>query len=272
MKGMRRILLSLMLTALSFSAVAGEPMLSIFKENYITTGLPLNAKPAWDTNDLTYQISLKFNAIQNIGGREWDLFFAYTQMSIWEVYKPSNPFKSHIYTPGVYLYHPFNSGAYGVVNDILFGFEHRSNGYDGPQSRSLGCVFATYTHTFGGCFTAQLTGRIGLGSIYNDFSQEMFTRYQGYINAGLCFHTRDRRLMVSASVTPLFKGDIPANVSAEIAFRPTRSSDWFYLVARYHFGYDEDQLSCAVPDVFLKHMLRFGLAIQPGRISHKLFF
>ena len=45
-----------------------------------------------------------------------------------------------------------------------------------------------------------------------------------------------------------------------------------YLVARYHYGYDENQLDCAVEDVFLKHMLRFGLAVQPGRISHKLSF
>ena len=265
-------ILSLACLSAALPAAADEPMLSIFKENYITTGLPLNTRPSWSTNDLTYQISLKFNALQNIGGKEWDLFFAYTQMSIWEVYKPSNPFKSHIYTPGIYIYHPFKTGPDGIVNDILFGFEHRSNGYDGALSRSIGCVFATYTHTFGPCFTAQLTGRIGLGSIYNDFSLEMLDRYQGYLNAGLCFHSRDRRLLVSASVTPLFKGDIPANLSAEIALRPTRDADWFYLVARYHYGYDEDQLDCAVPDVFLKHMLRFGLAIQPGRLSHKLFF
>ena len=99
---MRKVILrlSLLLTLLSaaaFRAVADEPMLSIFKENYITTGLPLNARPNWDTNDLTFQISLKFNALQNAGGKDWDLFFAYTQMSVWEVYKPSNPFKCNTY-------------------------------------------------------------------------------------------------------------------------------------------------------------------------------
>ncbi len=271
-KTLTYVFLSLAALIPCFKASAGEPMLSIFKENYITTGLPLNTRPNWDTNDLTFQISLKFNALQNIGGKDWDLFFAYTQMAIWEVYKPSNPFKSNIYTPGIYVYHPFKTGPDGVINDILFGFEHRSNGYDGALSRSIGCLFATYTHTFGGRFTAQLTGRFGIGSIYNDFSFEMLDKYQGYLNAGLCYHTLDRRLMVSASVTPLFKGDIPANINAEIAIRPTRNSDWFYLIARYHYGYDEDQLDCAVPDVFLKHMLRFGLAIQPGRLSHKLFF
>ena len=100
----------------------------------------------------------------------------------------------------------------------------------------------------------------------------MFNRYQGYVNVGLCYHPLDSRLMISASVTPLFMGDIPANISAEIAYNPVRGADWFYLVARYHYGYDENQLDCANPDAFLKHMVRFGLAVQPGVISHKLCF
>ena len=84
---MRKKLLRLALAAFGLGAAclnagAGEPMLSIFKENYISTGLPLNTRPNWDTNDLTFQISLKFNALQNAGGKDWDLFFAYTQMAI----------------------------------------------------------------------------------------------------------------------------------------------------------------------------------------------
>ena len=271
---MKKLFLVLCMTLTGLlSARAGEPMLGIFKENYATTGFPLNAHPEWHNSDMTFQISMKFNAFQDMGGKDWDLFFAYSQLSVWEIYKPSNPFKSHIFTPGVYVYHPFRKGSDGTVtDDILFGFEHRSNGYDGSLSRSIGYIFATYTHTFGSYFTAQLTGRFGQGSIYNDFSLEMLDKYQGYLNLGLCYHTKGRWLMASASVTPLFKGDIPANVSAEIALRPTRSQDWFYLVARYHYGYDEDQLDCAVPDVFLRHMVRFGIAIQPSRLSHKLFF
>ena len=106
----KSVLILAVLLSACVGARAGEPMLSIFKENYITTGLPLNTRPAWDTNDLTFQISLKFNALQNAGGKNWDLFFAYTQMAIWEVYKPSNPFKSNTYTPGIYAYHPFKTG------------------------------------------------------------------------------------------------------------------------------------------------------------------
>ena len=251
---------------------AQDPLVTAFKENYFITGIPLNAKPDWDTNDMAFQVSLRYNLFQNIGNKDWDLFMGYTQLSIWDVYRASNPFRCSTYMPGLYAYHSFRYGPDGIINDILIGLEHRSNGYAGEKSRSIDCLFATYTHTWAGQFTAQLSGRFGIGSIYNDFSFEMLSRYQGYMNVGLCYHSRNRRIMASASVTPLFTGDIPANMSAEVAFRPVVGSDWLYLVARYHYGYDEDQLDCAVPDVFLKHMLRFGLAVQPGRISHKLCF
>lgn len=253
-------------------ASAGEPVLSIFKENYFTTGCPLNTAPAYDTNDLTFQVSVRFNIFQNINDKDWDFFWGYTQMAVWEVYRPSNPFKSNIYTNGLYAYHPFGYRNGQVRNDILFGYEHRSNGYDSYASRAMDYLFATYTQTFGDFVSAQLSGRIGIGSIGNDASLEMFDKYEGYVNAALCFHSRDRRFMASASVTPLFASDIYANVSAEIAFRPMPRMDWFYLTARYHYGYDESQSDCANPNVFLKHMVRVGLSVQPGRMSHKLFF
>ena len=246
-------------------------MLSIFKENYVTTGIPLNAKPDWDTNDASFQISVRFNAFPSFEGSQWDIFFAYSQLTIWDAYRPSNPFKSSIYAPGLYLYRAFGKDAWGTKSDILIGIEHRSNGFAAHDSRSLNYGFVAYTHRFGGCFTAQATARYGLGSIGNKVSTEIFDRYQGYFHLALCLHSRDRRFMLTASADPLFRSDIPANLGAEIAFRPARR-DWFYLIARYHYGYDENQLDSATPGVFLKHMLRFGLAIQPSILSHKLFF
>ena len=253
------------------SAAAEEPSLSIFKENYVTTGIPLNARPNWDTNDVAFQISARYKLPWVIGEKGWDMYIAYTQLSLWDVYRASNPIKSQTFMPCFYLYRQLGSGPDGVINDLMIGYEHRSNGYAGDKSRTLDFLFATYTHTFSGRFTALLTGRFGVGSIYNTFSLEMFNRYQGYCTAALCYHTRDRSFMASASATPLFMGDIPANVSAEIAWRPKFTAG-LYLVARYHYGYDENQLDCAVPDVFLKHMLRFGVALQPGTLSHKLCF
>ena len=98
-----------------------------------------------------------------------------------------------------------------------------------------------------------------MGSIGNYTSFEMY-RYLGFVNFGLCYHSSDRRFQASASVTPLIGCDIPLNCNAELAWNPSRRAEWLYLVARYHYGYDENQLDCASEDVFLKHMLRFGIA------------
>ena len=65
----KSVLILAVLLSCCVSARAGEPMLSIFKENYITRRLPLNTRPAWDTNDLAFQISLKFNSLQNAWGK-----------------------------------------------------------------------------------------------------------------------------------------------------------------------------------------------------------
>ena len=261
----------LLYACIALDAQEKLPMFSIFKENYLTTGFPLNTEPDFDTNDVAFQVSMRFNVAQDIHEKDWDVFAGFTEMSIWDAYKPSNPFRSSIYSAGLYIYHPLVRRDGDVVSDILFGIEHRSNGYDSYLSRDLNYLFCTFTRTFGYHFTLQATGRFGIASIGNESSLEMYDRYQGYVNIAMMYSTRDRRLMISSSVTPLF-GDIPCNVSAELAYRPIRDYDWFYLTARYHYGYDENQLDCAMPDVFLKQMLRFGLSIQPGLLSHKLFF
>ena len=243
------------------SMTAKEPLLSGFNENYFITGVPLNTAPAYNTSDLTYQISVRFNAFQYLGRRDWNIFWGYTQLSVWDVYKPSNPFRETTYMDGVYA----------CCDRFMTGYEHRSNGRDGYDSRSLDYVFMTYLQPLGRhCFLGA-TGRFGIGSIGNVYSLEMFNRYQGYANLAFGCRGAEDRIWVKLSVTPLL-ADIPANVSAEMAFRPVRNADWFYLTAQYHYGYDEAQIDCANPSAFLKSMLRFGVSVQPSSPLHRLFF
>ena len=273
MTSVRKIIVAL--SAILFAGPclsAGEPFFMPFRENYLVTGIPLNMKPDYDTNDLAFQASFRLNLFRNFNADDWTVFLGYTQFSIWDVYRPSNPFRCSIYNPGVYADHVISRRDGLVVSDILFGYEHKSNGLDADASRSMDHLFFTYTHTFDRVLAVQLTGRWGVGSIGNDFSQEMFMRYQGYLNVGACYMSRDRRFTASTSVTPLFKGDILANVSAGLAYRPTSRVDWLYITLRYHYGYDENQLECAVPDVKLRGMLRIGVSVQPPKLSHKLLF
>lgn len=231
-----------------------------FKENYFIAGVPLNTAPDYNTSDLTFQVSVRFNAVQDLNG--WDFFWGYTQLSVWDVYRPSNPFRENTYMNGLY-----------ASNDrFLTGYEHRSNGRDGDDSRSLDYAFCSYTQPLGSHLSIQATGRYGVGSIGNNYSQEMFKHYQGYFNLGMGYRGCGDRLWMKAFVTPLFSGDIPANVTAEFAFRPFRDKEWFHLTAQYHYGYDEAQIDCATPGVFLKQMLRFGVSFQPSSELQRLFF
>ena len=240
-------------------ATLPERMMEPFRQNYILTGLPLNTAPDYNTNDLVFQISARFNVA--VLPHDWEFFLGYTQLSVWDVYMPSNPFRANTYSPGVYFAHEGRKVLW------LTGYEHRSNGYASYESRSLDYGFVTVSAGLGRCFTAQATGRFGIGSIGNDFSLEMFTKYQGFVNVALAAHTPDKRLMLDVSASPLFGGDIPANLSAQLSWCPLRQTDWFRLTVRYHYGYDENQNDCGVTDVFLKHMLRFGLSIQPRHLS-----
>lgn len=258
---MRRACVAIAFLLLSgLGASAQKAFLSSFKENYFITGVPLNTTPDYDTNDLTFQLSVRFNAVQDYNG--WDFFWGYTQLSVWDVYRPSNPFRENTYMNGLY-----------ASNDrFLAGYEHRSNGRDGDDSRSLDYAFCSYTQPFGRHLAIQATGRMGIGSIGNNYSLEMFNRYQGYFNFGIGYSGVGDRLWLKASVTPLFDGDILANCTAELAFRPFRDRDWFYITAQYHYGYDEAQIDCAIPDVFLRRMLRFGVSVQPVSKLQRLFF
>ena len=237
---------------------AGEPFFSAFKENYVTTGIPLNAKPDWDTNDILFQASVKMRVLSI---KDWNFYAGYTQKCIWEIYKPSNPMASSIY----------NVSAFASHGGLNFGYEHRSNGLAGSDSRSLNYAFVSYAKTFSDIFSAKVSGRFGGASIGNDVSLELYNRYLGYVNVAACLHSRDKRFMGTLSLTPIINEEVPCNINAEIAYKPLKDIEWFHIIVRYHYGYDENQLDCANPDVFLKHMLRFGVAFQPSDICHKLF-
>ncbi len=69
-----------------------------------------------------------------------NLYFAYTQTSIWDIGSDSSPFKDTSYRPSIY-YNWAESGKGLNPNRWKFGLEHESNGRDGDESRSLNIAF-----------------------------------------------------------------------------------------------------------------------------------
>jgi len=86
---------------------------------YFVTGKP----------DTKIQMSFKVQWVRNV-----ELYFAYTQLMMWDLYQRSSPFRDLNYNPAVFYRHSLRNKYLGSID---FGFfEHESNGREGRSSRS----------------------------------------------------------------------------------------------------------------------------------------
>lgn len=86
-----------------------------------------------------FQISLKTKAVENIFGKNGDLWLGYTQSSRWQVYNAdeSRPFRETNYEPEASLIFRTNYNLLGLNGRLLgLTLNHQSNGRSDPLSRS----------------------------------------------------------------------------------------------------------------------------------------
>ena len=91
----------------------------------------------WGKPDTKVQFSLKARVL-----KDYDLYFAYTQVMFWDFFKYSKPFHDINYNPE--LFYRFNSDI--VTTD--FGYEHESNGRDGVNSRGWNRIGIKFIREF----------------------------------------------------------------------------------------------------------------------------
>jgi phospholipase A1/A2 len=130
-------------------------IIRIHHPNYI---LPLaynaqpNREPALDMDrqarsehtEAKFQISFKVKLLEDIMNKDVDLWFAYTQLSFWQLYNStfSSPFRETNYEPELFLnfrtdYKPFGLDLFGLKGRVInLGIDHQSNGRSKPLSRS----------------------------------------------------------------------------------------------------------------------------------------
>ncbi len=96
--------------------------------------------------DARFQISFKYRpfdpeaTVAKFVPFASNLYFAYTQTSIWDLGGDSSPFEDTSYRPSLY-YNWAESGNGYNPNSWKFGLEHESNGRDEEDSRSLNIAF-----------------------------------------------------------------------------------------------------------------------------------
>jgi phospholipase A1 len=132
-------------------------VIRLHRPNYI---LPLtyNNSPSSDSildNDLNaepqnieakFQLSFKVKLWEDILGKEMDLWFAYTQLSFWQVYNKtfSSPFRESNYEPELLLNFRTDYNLLGLRGRIInIGINHQSNGRSQPLSRSWNRITAS---------------------------------------------------------------------------------------------------------------------------------
>ena len=118
-----------------------EPPLSVNEPLYFVVGS--NSERDFDAR---FQLSFKYRPFDP-GARvaqfvpyASNLYFAYTQTSLWDLGAHSSPFKDTSYKPSVY-YKWIGPNRDFIPAEWKVGFEHESNGRDGDDSRSINMAF-----------------------------------------------------------------------------------------------------------------------------------
>jgi phospholipase A1 len=92
-----------------------------------------------------FQLSIRMLVWPNLFSGKADLYAAYTQLSFWQIYSFSSPFRETNYEPELFLSFGTNFNVLGLTNRLfLFGAVHQSNGMGGDLSRSWNRIYVEF--------------------------------------------------------------------------------------------------------------------------------
>jgi phospholipase A1 len=118
-----------------------EPGLSANEPTYFVVG-----SDSRNGADARFQLSFKYrlfdpeSSLSKFSPLFSNLYFTYTQTSLWDLGDDSSPFRDTSYRPGLY-YGWAGSDKAWLPNDWRAGLEHESNGQSGADSRSLNIAY-----------------------------------------------------------------------------------------------------------------------------------
>ena len=124
--------------------------LSFYEPTYFADGADFHGN-----NIAKFQVSFKYRFILPEDPRSRgffdNLYFAYTQTSLWDIRAYSAPFRDTSYKPALFYYLPdtgWKSNWFSRMG-VMAGYEHESNGLAGPGSRGIDILFVKPIWDFG---------------------------------------------------------------------------------------------------------------------------
>jgi phospholipase A1 len=127
-----------------------------------------------------FQLSFKMLLWDDIFDDNGDLYGAYTQLSLWQIYNESSPFRETNYEPELFLRFDTDFNVLGLENKyLLLGLNHQSNGQGDEFSRSWNRLYAEFIAAKG-TFLASLKAWYRIPESEADDDNPDILHYLGY--------------------------------------------------------------------------------------------
>ncbi|WP_429444785.1 phospholipase A [Paraburkholderia sp. WC7.3g] len=197
-----------------------------------------------------FQLSFKFRLVipddPRSRGLVDNLYFAYTQTSLWDIREYSAPFRDTSYKPALFYYLEDTGwkSKWWSRMGMMAGYEHESNGRDGPESRGIDILFVKPIWDFGDLNGYHLTVAPKI-YYYAHIAGENhdIADYRGYVDLRLIYGSHDGWQLDTTlrKGTRGGKGSIDTQFTYPLA--KLINSRWGgYLWLGFFSGYGEDLL------------------------------
>ncbi|WP_066738849.1 phospholipase A [Cupriavidus sp. D384] len=203
---------------------------------------------AHDGANAKFQISFKYRIFEgkdpNSKSVLDNLYFAYTQFSLWDLAGDSRPFKDTNYRPSLYYY----LSDTGVKNSVLSrlsvatGFEHESNGKSGDESRGVNTLFVKPTMYFGDQTDWHWRVAPKLYAYVGKSDNEDIAHYRGYMDLNIAYGKADSWELAATLRKGTRKGY--GSVDTQLTYPLARllPGTAGFLMAGFFYGYGESLL------------------------------
>lgn len=228
------------------------PSFTIYGDNYFTTGTTLEGNPNSMNSDAKFQLGFK-QRLTNYA-LLWDmyLFLTYRQISFWDIYRDSAPFRDNNYNPGLGLGKLIFKND-KLVGGIFFSIEHESNGLDEENSRSWNFIALTYTTQLYRKLYLSVKGWVPWGSLEDNPD---LLNFKSYFEPRLTYIPVNR-LILEGEFRKSFTSDWRGKIQLSASFRAFKNRNQF-LYVQYFNGYAESLLEFDQRS----HMIRIGITIK----------
>jgi len=203
---------------------------------------------AHDGANAKFQLSFKYRIFEGKDpasrGLIENLYFGYTQFSLWDLSEQSKPFRDTNYRPSLY-YYLSDTGVHNQTVSRLSlatGLEHESNGRGGSDSRSINTIFIKPTFYFGD--QADWHWRVApkVYAYLEKSENSDIAHYRGYMDLGIAYGKADSWEFSATLRKGTWKwyGSVDAQLTYPLARLIPGTAG--YLMAGYFVGYGESLL------------------------------